>query len=74
MADVTALLPFDYTRLIWASLLGYLLFFEIPDQWTILGGTVIFVCGLYLLFCERLQTSEARRKEDAQRSRSGRTQ
>ncbi len=70
VADVTALLPFDYTRLIWAGLLGYLLFSEIPDQWTILGGTVIFLCGFYLLFSERVQAREAKRKEDAQRSRS----
>ena len=74
VADVTALLPLDYMRLIWAGLLGYLLFSEIPDKWTILGGTVIFVCGLYLLFCERSRAREAKRKEDAQRSRSGRMQ
>ncbi|MBB55017.1 MAG: RNA polymerase subunit sigma-54 [Magnetovibrio sp.] len=74
VADVTTLLPFDYMRLVWAGLLGYLLFFEIPDQWTVLGGTVIFVCGLYLLFCERPKTRENKRKKDEQRSRSGRTQ
>lgn len=53
VADVTALLPFDYTRLIWAGVLGYLLFMEVPDTWTLAGGTVIFACGLYLIFYER---------------------
>ena len=59
VADVTALLPFDYMRLVWAGLIGYLLFFETPDHWTILGGTVIFACGLYLLYYERKSTKKA---------------
>jgi drug/metabolite transporter (DMT)-like permease len=52
VADVTALLPYDYMKLIWAVILGYLLFFEFPDLWTFVGGTIIFVCSMYLAFLE----------------------
>lgn len=41
-ADATAVLPFDFTRLIWASLLGFWLYAEIPELWTWLGGALIF--------------------------------
>jgi drug/metabolite transporter (DMT)-like permease len=52
-ADVTAILPLDYTRLIWASVLGYLVFAEIPDPWTWLGGSLIFGAGLCIAYREK---------------------
>ena len=52
-ADVTALMPLDYMRLVWTGLVGYLLFAEVPGSWTLVGGSVIFACGLYLLFYEK---------------------
>jgi drug/metabolite transporter (DMT)-like permease len=42
-ADATLVLPADFTKLIWASLAGYLLFAEVPGNWTILGAAII--CG-----------------------------
>ncbi len=45
--------PFHYTQLIWAALLGALMFNETPDGWTILGGLVIAVSGLSALFLNR---------------------
>ncbi len=51
-ADATALMPLDFSRLIWASAIGYLAFAEIPDPWTWVGGTVIFVSGLYVAYRE----------------------
>jgi drug/metabolite transporter (DMT)-like permease len=41
LADVTMLLPLDFSRLLWASLLGFWVFAEIPDGWTWVGGTLI---------------------------------
>ena len=41
-ADMSVSLPFNFTRLIWAALLGWLAFGELPDVWTWVGGTVIF--------------------------------
>lgn len=46
-ADASAVLPFEYTRLLFAALLGFLFFDEQPDLWTWLGGTVIFAATVY---------------------------
>lgn len=57
VADTTAVLPFDFTKLIWAAIMGYLVFGEIPTIWTWLGGIAIFGGSLYVVLRERqLQT------------------
>ncbi|WP_232315207.1 DMT family transporter [Oceanibaculum pacificum] len=47
-ADASAVLPFDFAKLIWTSILGYVLFFEIPDLWTYVGGAMIFGAATYI--------------------------
>lgn len=47
-ADATVVLPYNFTRLIWAALFGFLFFAEIPDLWTWVGGTVIFISSVWL--------------------------
>ena len=42
LADTTVLMPLDFTRMIWATLLGFLFFGELPDLWAWIGGTIIF--------------------------------
>ncbi len=42
LADVTTVMPLDFSRLIWASLIGFWIFAEIPDLWTCVGGALIF--------------------------------
>ena len=51
-ADLTVLLPFDFTRLIWAAIIGYLVFAEAPSIWTWVGGAMIFVAATYLAIRE----------------------
>jgi drug/metabolite transporter (DMT)-like permease len=46
LADASALMPIDFTRLIWAAVIGFLAFAEIPDRWTWIGGGMIFAAGL----------------------------
>jgi drug/metabolite transporter (DMT)-like permease len=46
-ADATLVMPADFTKLIWASFAGYLLFAEIPGNWTILGAAIICAGILY---------------------------
>ncbi|MDX1605105.1 MAG: DMT family transporter [Candidatus Competibacterales bacterium] len=50
--DATLLMPLDYTRLIWTSLLGYWAFSEVPDRWTWIGGSLIFASAAYITFRE----------------------
>jgi S-adenosylmethionine uptake transporter len=47
-ADATVVLPFDYTRLLFAALIGYLAFSEVPDTWTWVGAAVIAASAVYI--------------------------
>tara|TARA_B100000686_G_scaffold348168_1_gene438573 strand:+ start:1519 stop:2403 length:885 start_codon:yes stop_codon:yes gene_type:complete len=47
-ADISIAMPFNFTRLIWASLLGWIIFSEFPDVWTWIGGVVIFISSIWL--------------------------
>jgi drug/metabolite transporter (DMT)-like permease len=46
--EVSLVLPFDYVRLIFAAIVGYAVFTELPVIWTWIGGTVIFASTVYL--------------------------
>lgn len=59
-ADATVVFPVDYTRLVWASLLGYLAFGDPLDGWTWAGGTIIFASTTYLAVRERRLAQERR--------------
>lgn len=47
--DASAVTPFDFTRLIFATALGFILFAELPDLPTVLGGIVIFASSLIVV-------------------------
>jgi drug/metabolite transporter (DMT)-like permease len=46
-AEAGAVQPYSYTLLVWAALLGVVMFGDIPDGWTILGAAVVVTSGLY---------------------------
>ena len=52
-ADISLIMPLDFTRLIWVSLFGYFLFDEIPDSWVWFGGIIIFASATYIAYRER---------------------
>ena len=60
-ADITAVVPAEFTRLIWAAIIGYLVFAEVPDALTWLGGAVIFAASSYIAFRGRRLKAEGRR-------------
>ncbi|MEQ8194710.1 MAG: DMT family transporter [Rhodospirillales bacterium] len=51
--DMTAVLPLDFMRMVWAAIIGFIIFVEIPDMWTWIGGIVIFSASTYIAFRER---------------------
>jgi drug/metabolite transporter (DMT)-like permease len=51
--DPTALMPFDFLKLIWTALIGAWFFAEIPDIFTWIGASVIFASGLFIAWRER---------------------
>ena len=48
VADVSVVLPVDFTRLLFAAVIGFALFGEEPGIWTWIGGTVIFASTIFL--------------------------
>ncbi len=59
-ADSTAVLPLDFTRLIWASIVGYIVWHEIPDAWAWIGGSIIFASATYIAYREARLARAAR--------------
>lgn len=52
-APAPVVTPFVYVGLISMIILGYIIFGDVPDIWTLLGGAVVIGSGLYLYFRER---------------------
>ena len=48
LADATAVVPFDFMRLPFVAVLGFLAFGEIPDLWTWLGAAIIVSSCVYI--------------------------
>jgi drug/metabolite transporter (DMT)-like permease len=52
LAPVALVMPMDYTSLVWATLFGFLLFGQLPTEWTWIGAPVIIASGLVILWRE----------------------
>ena len=53
-AGASLLAPFTYTQLVWAILLGWIVFGNFPDGWSLAGMAIIVVAGLYVANRQRL--------------------
>ncbi len=51
--DIGLVAPFRYTSLLWATVLGLLVFGDLPDGWTFVGAAVVVGAGLFTLWRER---------------------
>ena len=58
VGEIAFVSPFRYTVLLWAIVLGIVIFDEIPDLWTMVGSTIVIAMGIYTFHRERM----ARRK------------
>jgi drug/metabolite transporter (DMT)-like permease len=54
--------PFEYSALIWATLLGYFMWGELPDRFTLAGAAVVISSGLYIIYRETIRSGRARPK------------
>ena len=52
-APVALVMPMDYLSLIWSSLLGFLIFSQLPSEWTLLGAPLVIGAGLVILWREQ---------------------
>ena len=53
LAPASVLSPFIYSQMIWMITLGYLVFGDVPNRWTLAGAAVVIASGLYLIHRER---------------------
>ena len=49
LAPASVIAPYHYTNLLWVAALGYLMFGDLPDQWTWIGVAIIATSGLYVI-------------------------
>ena len=52
--ELTVLQPFSFLQLVWATLLGFYVFSEVPDVWTLTGGAIIIASVTYIAHREAL--------------------
>ncbi|MDX5393652.1 MAG: DMT family transporter [Caulobacteraceae bacterium] len=60
VAPVAVVAPFDYTQLIWASLIAFFVWSELPKATTLAGAALVAASGVYILYRETLKAREAR--------------
>ena len=52
LTELSVLQPVNFSRLLIASLFGFIIFDEVPDIWTIIGGLIIFSSILIITYRE----------------------
>jgi len=60
-ADVGVVMPFDFLKLIWVAIIGYLIFGETPGLFVWLGGAIVFASATYIAIRESRLARERRR-------------
>jgi len=57
-APASVVAPYQYTFILWAIALGYVVFGDVPDAFTLTGAGIIVGAGLYILWRERSRGRE----------------
>lgn len=52
LATTSALAPYPYSQMLWMIALGWLIFGDLPDAWTLVGAGIIVSSGFYILHRE----------------------
>src|SRR5260370_13938502 len=52
LAPATAVSPFYYLMLVWALVIGYLIWGDVPTLALLVGSSIVVACGLFLLWHE----------------------
>jgi drug/metabolite transporter (DMT)-like permease len=59
LADIGVIEPISFTRLIWAAIVGYFLFGDIPNVFTLIGGAIVLASVVYIARRERQERRSA---------------
>ncbi|WP_027244911.1 DMT family transporter [Leisingera daeponensis] len=60
VGEIAAIAPFRYSGLLWALILGWLVFGEWPDLLTTAGAAIVAAAGIFTLYRERRQARRLR--------------
>lgn len=52
--ETDLLAPLHYSQILWGALIGYFVFAEEPEIWTIVGAIIIVLSGVYLIYREHI--------------------
>ncbi len=55
LTAASVVVPYQYTLIVWAIVLGYAVFGDVPDPFTLCGAAVIIAAGLYIFWREQMQ-------------------
>lgn len=61
LAPASSVAPFIYFQIISMVSLGYLVFGDLPDRWSLIGSSVVIAAGIYLVHRERVVAQEEKR-------------
>ncbi|MDP6564409.1 MAG: DMT family transporter [Alphaproteobacteria bacterium] len=59
-AEAALVTPFKYVSLLWGVVIGFLLWADVPDRWTVAGACLVIGSGLFILHRERRRAAVAR--------------
>jgi drug/metabolite transporter (DMT)-like permease len=60
LAPIGVIAPFEYSPLIWGTLIGFTIWGELPAWSTLAGAAIVIAAGVYNLYRERLRRRQAR--------------
>jgi drug/metabolite transporter (DMT)-like permease len=60
VGEASALQPFSYSMVLWATVLGFVIWGHFPDAWTLTGVAIVVAGGLYAFSRERAAARSAR--------------
>jgi drug/metabolite transporter (DMT)-like permease len=70
-APASVVAPFSYTAMIWATVLGYFMFNELPDATVLTGAAIVVSAGLFVIFRERALGINRQKEKEAQSPPAG---
>ena len=70
-ADASLVAPFEYTTMLWATLLGWFVFGQWPETTVIAGAVLVTASGIFVIYRERKLGIERRKEAEMSSSRPG---
>jgi drug/metabolite transporter (DMT)-like permease len=71
-APPSAVVPFNYLSLVWATMLGFAIWGDVPTSALLFGSAIVVASGLYILWRETLRRPARHPRPAAPRSTSAR--